>query len=458
MTIRTLPDEALLEVFHFYVHDIFLRPEVWIPLAHVCRRWRYIVFASPLRLNLSLNCKGSKPAREMLDTWPRLPIVISDYYCSEEGADNIIAALEHNDRVCGIDISIKEEVSSSVLGRFAGAIQEPFPKLTDLTLRSVNETTLVVPETFLGGSAPRLRSCQVDYIPFPALRKLLLSASHLVHLRLEKIPHSVCISPEAMVTCLSAATNLESLVLGFQSPRPRPDHATQSPPPLMRTIIPALTYFRFHGVSEYLEDFISRFDAPLLHVVNIRLFHQLAFDALQLHQFISRTETFSALTMANVDFEDGHTSVEISSQVPAHSRRTLRLSMRCDASDWQLSFLARAFSSLSPTLSTLETLTVRKVGLQPLRPGWEDDMENDQWLELFDQLTSVKSLYLSKQFVPLVAPALQQLESVTDVLPGLQNLYLEGHEPSESVQEGIGQFIAARQCFSYPVTVEPWHR
>ncbi|KAH9980553.1 hypothetical protein BJV74DRAFT_856437, partial [Russula compacta] len=227
----------------------------------------------------------------------------------------------------------------------------------------------------------------------------------------------------------------------------------------MRTIIPALTSFRFHGVSEYLEDFISRFNAPLIHVVNIRLFHQFTFDVSQLHQFIGRTEALSALTMANVDFENGYTSVENFPQVPAHSRRTLRLSMQCDASDWQPSFLAQAFSSSSPTLSTLETLIFRKVGLQPLRPGWEDDMENNQWLELFDQFMSVKSLYLSKQIVPLIVPALQQLgeEIVTDVLPVLQNLYIEGHEPSKPIQEGIGQFIAMRQLFSCPMTVKPWH-
>jgi hypothetical protein len=268
VAIETLPDEVLLEVFHFYVdYYIFFDWEVWFRLTHVCRRWRSIVFASPLRLNLRLWCKASKPVREMLDTWPPFPIVIHSTAGLEEGADNIIAALEHNDRVCSIYIHIKE-VSSSLLARFARAMQEPFPELTYLTLLSA-DGTLVLPETFLGGSAPRLRHCDLDFLPFPELRRLLISASHLVHLALFRIPHSGYISPEAMVTCLSAATSLKSLHLQFQSPRSLPNRATRLPPPLIRTILPALTCFIFQGDSEYSEDFISMINAPLLDVVEM---------------------------------------------------------------------------------------------------------------------------------------------------------------------------------------------
>ena len=207
--IETLPDEALLIVFDFYVDNIHL--EGWITLTHVCRRWRYIIFSSPLRLNLRLCCKGSRPVREMLDIWPPFPIEIYEDCCSEEGVDNIIAALEHHDHVYRIYIS---SMSSSLLERITGEMLVPFWELTVLALHS-NELNLVLPETLLGGSAPSLRSCYLANLPFPALRKLLLSASHLVTLSLEEIPYSGYIPPEVMVTCLSAATCLKSLVLGF---------------------------------------------------------------------------------------------------------------------------------------------------------------------------------------------------------------------------------------------------
>ena len=455
MTIETLPDEALLEVFHFYVAYTWFYGE-WFRLTRVCRRWRCIIFASPLRLNLSVRCKSSKPLREMLDTWATFPIFVEDYHCSEKGTDNIIVAFEHNDRVCGIRIYIEKQISSSVLGRFARAMQDPFPKLTSLSLQSA-DGTLVLPGTFLGGSAPLLKSCVVDSLPFLALRNLLLSATHLVDLYLVKIPHSGYISPEAMVTCLSAATNLKYLELRFLSPQSRPD---RRPPPLIRTILPALAVFHFHGVTEYLEDFISRVNVPILEEVDIGFFHQLTFDVSQLHQFIGRTEALSALNIANVDLDDYCTSVELSQQTRAFSRPRISLSMFCNGSDWQFSFLTQACSSLSPTLSNYETLNVREKGFESLGPGWEDDVENSQWLELFHPFTSVKNLYLSEVVAPLVKPALQELaeERVTDVLPMLQNLYVEGLEPSGPIQEGIGQFVTARQLVNRPVAVEPWDR
>jgi len=67
----------------------------------------------------------------------------------------------------------------------------------------------------------------------------------------------------------------------------------------------------------------------------------------------------------------------------------------------------------------------------------------------------VKNLFLSEKLAQLVVPALQELTGgrVTEVLPALQNLFLQGPEPSETVQEVIGQFIAERQLSDCPVAV-----
>jgi hypothetical protein len=87
--------------------------------------------------------------------------------------------------------------------------------------------------------------------------------------------------------------------------------------------------------------------------------------------------------------------------------------------------------------------------------GWYEDMEHTQWLELLDPFTSVKDLVLSKDLVRLVAPALQELakESVTGVLPALQNLFLNELQPPIPVQEAIDQFITARQLSGHPINV-----
>jgi hypothetical protein len=131
----------------------------------------------------------------------------------------------------------------------------------------------VIPDSFLGGSAPRLEHFELSEVPFPAFPKLLLSANHLVQLVLSDIPHSGYISPEAMVALLSVLSTLEKLSLEFQSPQSRPDWESRSLPPPERSILPALIRFDFKGVTEYLEQLVTHIDIPRLghpmkHVCN----------------------------------------------------------------------------------------------------------------------------------------------------------------------------------------------
>jgi hypothetical protein len=98
VTIDVLPDLALLEVFDFYVDGEYMDSETWQTLVQVCRKWRNIVFGSPRRLKLRLFCSGTLWRRK-LDVWPPLPIVVrSD---GPGSVDDIVAALEHNDRISG---------------------------------------------------------------------------------------------------------------------------------------------------------------------------------------------------------------------------------------------------------------------------------------------------------------------------------------------------------------------
>ena len=194
--------------------------EAWQSLVHVCRQWRNVVFGSPRRLNLRLVCKPKTPARDTLDVWPALPLLIWGSMFSS-GADDIIVALGHTNRVCQVELWNLEDQQ---LDKVLAAMQVPFPQLTWLNLTSNGETPPVVPDSFLGGSAhPHLRHFELDGIPFPGLPKLHLSAAHLVCLFLSNIPHSGYISPEAMATLLSVLSSLYTLILEFQSPQSRPD-------------------------------------------------------------------------------------------------------------------------------------------------------------------------------------------------------------------------------------------
>jgi pimeloyl-ACP methyl ester carboxylesterase len=121
----------------------------------VCRKWRNIVFGSPRRLKLRLCCNRTQ-RRLKLDVWPLLPIVVRGYgYGSMR---YIIAALEHNDRICGVDFG----GSSSIMEQVLAAMQQPFPALTSLELRG--DEAPAISFSFLGGSAPSLESLCLPYI------------------------------------------------------------------------------------------------------------------------------------------------------------------------------------------------------------------------------------------------------------------------------------------------------
>ncbi len=144
MTIDILPDDVLLEIFDFLVVESnAFKAESWNwwrTLAHVCRKWRNVIFGSPHRLNLRLVCSNRTPVREMLDVWPPLPIVIHHSARPKSGVDNIIAALERNDRVCQITLKLDLQWE-----KVLGAMQEPSPALTQLMLSSDVELPPVVP-------------------------------------------------------------------------------------------------------------------------------------------------------------------------------------------------------------------------------------------------------------------------------------------------------------------------
>ncbi len=101
---------------------------------------------------------------------------------------------------------------------------------------------------------------------------------HLIELHISIISSfRVYFTPEAMATGLSMLTSLETLSLQFQSPSiSHPDWEGQSLPPTTRSVLPTPTYFRFKGVSEYLEDLVARIDAPRLNGLDVTFFDQIA--------------------------------------------------------------------------------------------------------------------------------------------------------------------------------------
>ncbi|KAH9980488.1 hypothetical protein BJV74DRAFT_103270 [Russula compacta] len=467
VTINALPDDMLIEIFDLYHADatkyFFYASQAWHSLVCVCRRWRHVIFASPRSLDLRLVITESTPVKQMLDVWPSFPIVVTNTFhhnipklvCS--GGDNLIDALNHHDVVCHVNLRNLGRLWQKLA--LAAVMQEPFPELTHMELRSDGKMALVLPDAFLGGSAPRLRTLRLDCIPFPALPNLLLSARHLVKLRLWRIPKNGYVSPEAMVVCLSALTSLGSLTIGFQSPRSRPDNDTTNrrPPRLTRAALPALTEFSFYGASEYIDDLAARIDTPLLQCLHLSFFNQLIFDLPRLAQFVGRAENFALLDRSKVVF--GRDGVEMIFDSPVgHRELWLSLRVACRELDWQISSMAQLCSLPSRHLCHVDELRIHGHGIHSSGPGihsswqseWHEDLDPTQWLELFHPFIALQSLHVSGNLGELVASALQELrgESTTEVLPALRSLFFEA---SRCVWKPIEGFLAMRRSSDHPV-------
>ena len=461
--VDALPDDVLLEIFDFYVvkklQDYPMKTDVekWHSLVHVCRRWRSLVFGSLHRLNLQLYCTPVTPVRDTLDVWPALPLLIQGHMDSPPGADDIVVALGQSNRVREVHLW-NSETGPQLLEKVLAAMQVPFPEMTKLLLLAYHEPPPVIPDSFLGGSAPRLRVFELKSISFLGLPKLLLSATHLVHLHLYLIPHSGYISPEAMVALLSVLSSLETLYLGFESPQSHPNLESRRLPPLKRSVIPSLTKFIFNGVSEYLEDLVTCIDAPRLDHSRIIFFNQIDFDGPRLAHFIDRTPAFRACDKAHVQFDDRYVHIGLAYRTHERDYVPSVIGISCIEPDWQLSSIEQVRNSSFPPLSTVQDLYIQH---QYYKLVWKNDaIENTLWLELLLPFTTVKDLYLSKEFAPGIAAALQELvgDRITEVLSSLQNIFVEKLEPSGRLQESIGKFVTARRLSGHPVAISVWNK
>ena len=460
--IDVLPDDILLEIFDFYlgvlgcINKFKTGTEAWHVLVHVCRRWRNLVFGSPCRLNLRLFCTPKTPAKDTLDVWPALPLIVWDLFSCFSPTDNVIAILGRSERVREVTILC---LPNWKMENVMAEMQVPFPKLTVLRLSSFDEIVPDIPDSFLGGSAPSLQSLYLHGIPFPGLPKLLLSTTHLISLSLTNIPHSWYISPKAIVALISELSSLESLSLEFDSPLSHPDRETRSLPPLKRSILPALNRFYFKGVIEYLEKVATRIDTPLLHQMQINFLNQIDYACPRLAQFINCTSSFRVLDRARVQFDDDTASVNLCRFETSHSGSDyLRINILCGAPDRQLSSIEKVCNSLLHALSTVKDLYI---ALPYSELVWKHDAtKSTQWLRLLLSFTMAKNLYLSKNYSPDIAAALKELVGgrVTEVLPSLQNIFMEGFGASGAVSENIGQFAAVRRLSGHPIAISDWDK
>lgn len=448
-----LPDDVLLAIFSFYGEETRSGLSWWIPLLHVCRRWRQVIFGSPLSLHLRLLLHCNRPVRTSLDIWPPLPISITYFvHDSCQGSEEIFAALEHRDRVSEISFA---GLTSSNIEWLAKAMLEPFPALTSLELFLSRDFSLapvpvpVLPDAFLGGNAPSLRRLALDGIAFPALPKLLLSSTRLISLDLRTTPISGYISAQVMVTCLAAFPSLKVLRIENPSGWTDPDKTSLSPP--TSVVLPSLTYFYFKGVSEYLEYLVARMDAPGLSILSITFYDDPISPLPQLLRFIDSIGWLGSIRAIEVTFD--YEVVRLKETYPFG----LDLAIMPNKSANHVSSTAAVCHELRPLLSRVKHLEFYGERDDPFfEPQWEDT-DPAQWLKLFRPFVSVQSLHISSELARPIVHALQTLagERAKKLLPELGNILLKGPRPSESVMQDLEAFTTMhRQLFDHPAAIQ----
>ncbi|KAH9059959.1 hypothetical protein EDB87DRAFT_680655 [Lactarius vividus] len=441
--IEVLSDDILLDIFR---HCLDLSPQIWPTLACVCQRWRHIVLASPLGLNLRLYCTYGTPVLKTLYYWPALPIIVKyggvpnlDPPAPEDD-DNIIAALKQSSHVCSISLTVTSSLLKSL-----STISEPFLELEELVLLSQYNMQLTFPSTFRWGL--RLRNLHSTRIAFPSFPQLLMPSKDLVDLQLHEIPGTGYFSPESFASALDGMTQLRSLSLHFLSSSPRRNHLSLPPSSEQRVALSALVSLKYRGTSKYLDSLVARIDAPRLGNIDITFFNQPTMDTFQLGRFIERVEMQTSLSQVNVRSSEHSISISFtdsSAVIP------LRLQISCKQLDWQLSSMAQVCDQFSPFLFRVNNLRINKT-----QSSSEQDDNGEQWLRLIRAFGGVTYLPVADELTTAILCALRLVEGEhTTVLPNLRRLHIENPMAmNERSWDALLSFIALRSRSGHPVQV-----
>ena len=423
---------------------------------------------SPRQLGLYLTCSYKTPVRKDLGFWPvTLPLSI-DYSLFFRPAfpgdeDNIVAALEHPNRVHSIDIN---STGATLIKKVVTTMRKSFPSLVnlDLTYHS-RDSVPVIPSNFLGGSAPHLQYLRIKNIFFSDFPTLLLSAPNLVTLTLNDMPLNGY-TPEGVARLLATLTSLTKLSIScYEEISPSDQWQSRSDPP-MRAIFPALTRFYYDGHNNYLEDFLAQVDMPRADYIGMEyITYQI--QASQLSRFIERTENFKIeqFTRAEVVFFDEDPFFVLGRQEGEINQPRLHVRVYEDPNlEAHVRGMVHILRQLAPIFFNVGALFTH--GYLVEQQSSEIEMDITHWLPLFRLFPAAEVLRLSGGVGVYIASALEDTaeDMVTEMLPVLHLIKLTkdelDNEDAEVDQDywdesgaSVERFPFLRQFSGCPVTV-----
>ncbi|KAH9973458.1 hypothetical protein BGW80DRAFT_1252046 [Lactifluus volemus] len=459
LTSNKLNDDILLNIFHLYQLDyLYTRDEEdssgrnvrlrwdrqrwWYKLAQVCRKWRCLILASPIRLDIHLLCSYGVPVADMLAHSPPLPLAIwysnGDREMTAKDEEDALLALSHHDRVHRISLCMP----ASKLGKFINAMDDEFPILEHIRISSGpgGSTGQMFPTTF---HAPNLRHAWTSCRPIGS--PLVTATVGLVSLELMDVPSSPWFPPSYILARLSLMPQLTTLRIHFHSPHPNRDVES---PAATHVMLPNLQVFSYRGVTAYLEG-LARIRAPILSVLDVRFFNQLTFTVPRLMEFM---ETSESLVFNSVDITFNENSLELmTGPDPSQQQRALCLQITCKHLDWQVASAVQIFDSISPVLSGVEELTLSHVA-HDRSSHTHDEVDRTQWRKLFRLFSNVKSLGVPESLSGVLSHSLRSAngEMSPELLPNLLVLQYLGRS---TVGDVFTSFINERQAAGHSVNL-----
>jgi len=248
--------------------------------------------------------------------------------------------------------------------------------------------------------------------PFPALPTLLPSASDLVNLRLDDIPESGYISPEALVACLAVLPRLSNLFIKFQLPISHHDRILL--PPETWIVLPRILSLEFTALHEFLEDLVARVDTPQLKRLTIQYLDRLDFRVPQLSKFVNRLDlNLFRLGRARVYLGDMHREVSSLCHESTPLEPGLVISVLGVGINQQVSRMPQVLGQIPFMLSDVIHLDI-EAGTLLSYP--QDDIA---WVELLHPFTALVTLRVSQELTEGVALAFKGVAEATD-LPRLR--------------------------------------
>ncbi|KAI9458892.1 hypothetical protein BJY52DRAFT_402604 [Lactarius psammicola] len=398
-------------------------------LALVCSKWNNVIRSSPSHflgelhfgnhdstlffMNIFHQRGSGNSVTQSLERSPLLPLnlhydlIRPSAQSSKDDEDDIIVLLRHLERVYSLQLRLSLSTWHSVT-----AVMSDMPVsctcMEHIYLDTGDRTTgFVLPNVFLKGHSPRLRTLMMIGI-FPlSLSSILLSPIRLTCLVLDGIPDSLHLPPRKLLMHLGNMPQLRYLNIGFLSTTRHRHLAGDANPTssLGRVALPFLRRLHFRGACTYLESLVTNLDAVAVYELVFTLFHQLEYAIPHVSAFLRRTKRFG-FDGIRINFWPDGLVVSATPTISPSPKDVLCFRIPCARLDFQVASAAQICRALRPNFVNMEDLFL-KYHQNQLPTEWHGEVDPTLWRELLSQFRSMKTLWISSALVTEVAASLE---------------------------------------------------